>query len=240
MIKLLGLHYSPWTQRARWALDQCGVSYQYAEYLPGVGEPLLRLWTRKWRGPVQVPVLFVDGSVVTGSDAIARYAARVSPRLGDLAACVRWEELADAAACEGRLRVVQRSLASPRVQEESLDGTVPRLLQPAFRWLSRSVMRALANKYVALARDGSMRAALLEARAALRHAPYLLGSFSYADIALASALQMVEPVGLSQVATREAWTWAELAHEFADLLAWRAQLLSETRPGFARHVSLAA
>ncbi|HEX5660343.1 MAG TPA: glutathione S-transferase N-terminal domain-containing protein, partial [Polyangiales bacterium] len=128
MITLLGLHYSPWTVRARWALDHCGIRYRYTEYLPGVGEPLLRLRMRRLRGLVQVPVLFVDGAMVAGSHAIARYAAeRVGGApLGDLTATERWEVLSDAACHEGRLQVIRRSLASPRAQEEGLNGVVPR------------------------------------------------------------------------------------------------------------------
>jgi glutathione S-transferase len=241
MIRLLGLHYSPWTHRARWALDHCGIRYQYSEYLPGVGEPLLRLRMRRLRGLVQVPVLFADGAVVAGSDAIARYAAgRVGGApLGDFAACARWEALSDAAAAEARMQVTSRLLASPRAQEEALDGVVPRPLQPAFRWLSRSVMRSLLAKYGALSRSGAIRELLQAAQAELKHQRYLLGSFSYADIAVASLLQLQDGIASSQPATRAAWT-SEIEHEFPGLVAWRARLLAETNPRLARHVPLAA
>jgi glutathione S-transferase len=242
MIRLLGIRYSPWTQRARWALDHCGLRYQFYDYLPGVGEPMLRLRMRTWRGIVQVPVLFADGAVVADSGAIARYAAGVvgGAPLGDLEAAQRWEALSDAACSEGRLRLLGRSLADPRVLEESLEGSIPRVLQASFRWLSRAVMRVLAAKYGALAREGAMRQALLAARAELTTKPYLLGTFSYADIALASCLQMIEPLTLKGPAMRTAWTWPELASEFADLLRWRQRLLAETNPRLAAHLPLAA
>ncbi|MET0286005.1 MAG: glutathione binding-like protein, partial [Polyangiales bacterium] len=101
-------------------------------------------------------------------------------------------------------------------------------------------MRALGKKYGALANEGAMREVLRAGRAELGRRPYLLGPFSYADIALASCLQMVEPLAIAQPATREVWRWPELAAEFADLLAWRQRLLAETNPRLAAHVALAA
>jgi glutathione S-transferase len=133
------------------------------------------------------------------------------------------------------MRVVRRSLASLEVQEEATAGVIPRPLRKQFRWLARGVMRGLERKYAGLAREGAMREALTRARAELRERPFLLGQFSYADIALASSLEMVEPIVARGPATREAWTWRELADEFADLLAWRRELREH-----ARHQPLAA
>jgi glutathione S-transferase len=242
MITLLGLHYSPWTHRARWALDHCGIRYQYSEFLPGVGEPWLRLRMRRFRGLAQVPVLFADGAVVAGSQAIARYAAGCvgGAPLGDFAACAHWEALSDAAGAEARMQVTSRLLASPRAQEEALDGVVPRALQPAFRWLSRGVMRALQKKYGTLARAGALRELLQAASAQLTNQRHLLGTFSYADIAVASTLQLHEHIAVSQPATRAAWTWPEIERDHPVLVAWRARLLAETNPRLARHVPLAA
>jgi glutathione S-transferase len=241
MITLLGLHYSPWTHRARWALDHCGIRYRYREYLPGVGEPLLRLRLRRVRGLVQVPVLFVDGAAVAGSQAIARYAASCvqGAPLGDFAACERWEVLGDAACAEARVQLIGRLLASSRAQEEALDGVIPRPVQPAFRWLSRGVMRNLLVKYGAMARAGAMREVLLAAQAELQDQRYLLGSFSYADIVVASMLQPHESIARSQPCTREAWTF-DVLREFPGLIAWRARLLAETNPRLAAHAPLAA
>jgi glutathione S-transferase len=234
MIKLIGLNYSPWTQRAKWALEARGISYHYTEYVPGLGEPMLRWRMRNLSGVAQVPVLFADGAVVAGSGAIARFIAPHG-ELGDFARTQAWEELADAATSEARMRVVRRSLASLEVQEEATAGVIPRPLRKQFRWLARGVMRGLERKYAGLAREGAMREALTRARAELRERPFLLGQFSYADIALASSLEMVEPIVARGPATREAWTWRELADEFADLLAWRRELREH-----ARHQPLAA
>src|SRR5262245_44456729 len=39
---LLGAFYSPWTERARWALDHHGIAYRFEEHVPVVGELALR------------------------------------------------------------------------------------------------------------------------------------------------------------------------------------------------------
>ena len=41
-ITLYGVGYSPWTERARWALDHHRIAYRYREHLPMLGEPMLR------------------------------------------------------------------------------------------------------------------------------------------------------------------------------------------------------
>ncbi len=38
--RLIGLHYSPWTEKARWALDRQRVPYAFEEHLPMLGEML--------------------------------------------------------------------------------------------------------------------------------------------------------------------------------------------------------
>jgi glutathione S-transferase len=242
MIKLYGLHYSPFTHRARWSLELCSLPHTYVEYLPNLGEPALRLRMRRWRGPVSVPVLFASGDLVDGSAAIVRFAARSSggDRLGDVAAAAYWEALADRAICEGRGRLVQRLLQSAAAQEEAMDGVVPRPLQPSLRWLARDTMRGLLRKYGPLIVEGSMREALLQARRQLGRGRYLLGSFSYADIALSTCLEMVAPRVQRGPHTREAWTWDVLAREFADVVAWRDALIAAQGPRFLQPRELPA
>ena len=79
-----------------------------------------------------------------------------------------------------------------------------------------------------------MRETLAGLRAALaRTSPYLLGSFSYADIVMAIVLQGVTPVGdrywQLDPATRIAWTRDDLTAEFPDLLAWRDDIYARHR-----------
>jgi glutathione S-transferase len=75
MTELLGLPYSPWTEKARWALDARGVPYEFRHYQPLLGEPALRAKLRRLRGRVSVPVLTDDAGAVVGDSAdIARWA----------------------------------------------------------------------------------------------------------------------------------------------------------------------
>src|SRR5437879_6263959 len=75
MTELLGLPYSPWSEKARWALDARQVPYVSRTYMPIVGEPLLRVKLRQWTGKVTVPVLTADdGLVLRDSADIARWA----------------------------------------------------------------------------------------------------------------------------------------------------------------------
>ena len=67
--------FSPWSEKARWALDVRHVRYDYRRYAPLVGEPALRFKLRKWTGPVTVPVLTDDdGTTFDDSATIARWA----------------------------------------------------------------------------------------------------------------------------------------------------------------------
>ncbi|TNC90555.1 MAG: hypothetical protein CSH49_02400 [Alcanivorax sp.] len=61
--RLIGMPLSVATQRALWALDYAEVAYQFEEYLPQISTPWLRLRTRRWRGPISVPVLLGEGGL---------------------------------------------------------------------------------------------------------------------------------------------------------------------------------
>ena len=68
---LIGESFSPWTQKAHWALEHCGVAHRYEEYVPTLHEPRLRWRMRQWSGPMSVPVLQAHGQWLRGSWAIA-------------------------------------------------------------------------------------------------------------------------------------------------------------------------
>jgi glutathione S-transferase len=81
--------------------------------------------------------------------------------------------------------------------------------------------------------EETLTAGLGELRAALKGKRYLLGQFSYADIAMAMCVQFIKPVDSPVVplgsALRAAWTDAARAVEFADLLRWRDALYEDHR-----------
>jgi glutathione S-transferase len=248
MVELLGLPYSPWTEKARWALDARGVSYTFRVYQPLVGEPALRSKLRRFTGPVSVPVLTTDdGQVIAGSASIARWAdARgKGPSLFPVAheaAVVRYSELSERALEAGRGLSLRRMLDD----DEALAEMVPRPLRRSLGRLAsrlgamgvRRTLRKYGGHRVPVeAQRQALAAALDELRAGLRAAPpatprTLLGGLTYADIAMAQALLFVEPpaagIKLGK-ASRRAFTDPELRASCDDLLRWRDELYQSLR-----------
>ncbi|MFP2960197.1 glutathione S-transferase family protein [Myxococcus sp. 1LA] len=233
-LTLVGEAFSPWTQKARWALEYCGVAFVYQEYIPTLSEPALRWRMRQWSGAVSVPVLLAGPQVVRGSWDIARYAAQQAGdgRLGGFEAIAPWNELGEAALAEARTRVVRRVLADPSALDEASAAVLPRLLCRPLRFVARDAARRLDRKYRHLVVPGSLRRALEQTRAGL-HASggeHLLGRFSYADVTMAVVLEAVAPAARIEPplgpATRRCWSDEVLAGEFADLLQWRARLVA--------------
>jgi glutathione S-transferase len=233
---LIGEAFSPWTRKARWALDYCGVRYRYREYTPLLGEPWLRMKLGQWRGTVSVPVLLVGAGAVRGSFEIARHAARIADdgRLGDFDAIRSWDDISESGLAAARTRVVRAIAGNGDALDESVRG-IPGVLKPVSRALTRSVVNAIDRKYAHLARPDAHPHALLALRKGLQDSGtgFLLESFSYADITMSSLLDAASPapdVPHPGEAHRKCWTNDALALEFADLLEWRDGLRRYTAP----------
>jgi glutathione S-transferase len=241
-LQLYSLFLSPWSERARWVLEHHGLPYRKIEHTPFLGERRLRRVLGNPSGRVTVPVLIADGQVLKDSWEIALYADRVghgAPLIGDAQADVRrWHDLAEHALSAGRSLTIARTLAS----DPALDETVgaPRLLRPLVRPIGRYVLRWFGRKYAleldparAVAVAQPARQALDQLRRELNGADYLLGRFSYADIIAASLLQGVSPVSDRYLrlspGIRGAWTQAEVAASYSDLIAWRDRLYERHR-----------
>lgn len=248
--QLVVLHVSPWSERARWALDHHGLDYQKIPHVPFLGERRLRRLVGPRKKRATVPVLLTPQRVLSETFDIACYAdreGRGTPLIpeGREPEVRKWNELADDAMSAVRAQTVAAMINSPEALDESLPPPVPRWLRSLLRPVTRFSMKWFAKKY-GLRFDqretqlAKLRAALLELRAALaKGSPYLLGSFSYADIVMASALQGVSPVDDRYIrlgpATRLTWTLPELATEFSDLITWRDRLYAQHRkPASAR------
>jgi glutathione S-transferase len=240
--ELLGLPYSPWTERARWALDCRGVAYEKRLYSPLLGEPALRRKVGRWRGIVSVPVLTDDdGYVVADSIEIARWAnARGSgPDLfpAELDADIgRMIALADRGLAAGRALSLIRLLRD----DDGVLEMVPRAMRevPGARAISRAGIKRTLRKYGGLRDEDAARAALAsvldEVRAALGGRKTLLGDqFTFADIAVAQVLAFVEPPAFGLKfgdATRRSFTDDVLRERYRDLVAWRDGLYEAHRP----------
>ncbi len=243
MVRFIALHYSPWSEKARWALDHHRVEYREEEHVPMLGEPLLKLKTRKLRRKVTVPALIDDGYVYMDSFEIARWAERAGkgPTLfpGERLAEVRtWNERSEPVMGAGRPLVVMKTGESDDSLEESIPSFIPAQLRKASLPVARLGVRFLAKKYALdLSAQERFLDTMSESLAALQRAVardrYLLGSFSYADVAMATALQFVRPVSDEYIrlgaATRAAWTQDTLAQRFPELLEWRDEIYGKHR-----------
>ena len=243
-LRLVQLHYSPWSERARWVLDHHGIAYQTVEHVPFLGELRLRRIVGKKAKRATVPVLIDGDAVLTESWDIALYADRVGSgsklvppsQENEIRA---WTDLADQTSSLGRSLVVSSLLASDPALDESLPFPLPSWLRATMRPVTRYGLRWFARKHEltpAAAEDteNRMRPALERLRDAVASSRFLVGGrFSYADIAMASLLQGISPVGSGYIrlgpATRRAWTRPALETAFSELVRWRDNLYLEHR-----------
>lgn len=240
---LVQLSYSPWSERARWALDHHAIAYHTVEHIPFLGELRLRRLVGKTQRRATVPILIDGDRVLTESWDIALYADRTGAgsklipdaRENDIRA---WTDLADQASSQGRALVVSALLASEAALDEGLPFSLPFWLHATMRPVTRFGLRWFARKYelspgAAADYEDKMRPALDRLRDAIERSRYLVGEFSYADIAMATLLQGISPVGSGYIrlgpASRRAWTRPNLEREYADLVRWRDNLYLERR-----------
>ena len=239
---LIGLSYSAWTERAKWALDFHQISYELEEYLPMLGELPLRFRLEKWKGKVGVPVLFYQGGAVEDSLDIALY-AESKKRDKSLFAVgerdvVDFVERLDFYTNILRYRTTQRIQKSFKALEEHVPDIVPDFLKFSGIPLSYVGTSYIISKYkpkdfVEEVSFQKLQRYLVEIRSILTGKPYVFGDFSFADICLATFLQFIYPVSQQYIslgdATRQCWIEEDLYKEFADLLAWRDKLYQEFR-----------
>jgi glutathione S-transferase len=233
--KLIALPYSPWSRKAKWALDHHHIAYRYVTHMPMLGEPLLRLSARKLTGRVTVPLFVTDGARLMDSWDIARWADAhgegeplVPPEHEDEIRA--WNERSEAMLSAGRALLLEKMLASPAALAENVPGPrLGNLLAP----IGALGTRFIASKHgakgnVAAVRE-DMRRELAALDRALEKGDHLVGGrFSYADVAMALATIMLKPPGPGRDhlgdATRECWTQPELVAEFPKVLAWRDRI----------------
>lgn len=248
--ELIGLPYSPWTEKARWALEVRGVPFVFRHYQPILGEPELRLRLRRWTGNVSVPVLVApDGQVHGDSEAIARWAdtqggpPTLFPAMHE-AAIQEAIALSERALAAGRTLSLAATLANDDALREMVPKALRKPLGPLAVGIGRVGVKRTLRKYGATGVDAGAHAAELTAsldalRATIAHAPAgpspktLCGRFTFADIAAAQVLGFVSPplfgIRIGR-ASRASFTRAELLVRYADLITWRDALYAAYRP----------
>lgn len=240
-LDLYGMTFSPYSEKARWALDHHQVEYTWHEHVPMLGEMSLRWRAGSLGKKASVPLAIAGREVLRDSSEIARHAEKAgkgAPLFVDDAACRSWDERGAAALGAGRVLVLVRSLADQQALRDSLPRWMPPALRSMTTPLARSGTRFVLKKYGGSPDDcdaavKSLRESLVALRAALGTRSTLLSDFSYADVSMAAVMQMVSPVGEEFIrlgdARRRAWTEPTLAREFADLVDWRDALYARHR-----------
>lgn len=234
MRTVYGIDYSPWTQRACWALHVRNVPFRFWHYKPTLDEPRMRFRLGRWTGTVSVPILVDDERAIEGSEAIARFAneAGEGPDLfADEAEVARWCALAEPGLEYGRTRTIDALIEDPAAQAEALEAVLPASVAPAFSWVARSIARRTRAKYPAPPRSvlvdflGELEGAVGDGGS------YLVGdAITYADLVAATTLEVVEPGGHCRRGPhqRRYWTDDELASAHRGLFSWRDRLVEET------------
>jgi glutathione S-transferase len=247
MEELVGLPYSPWSEKARWALDLRRVPYRFRTYMPLVGEPLLRVKLRKWTGTVTVPVMTCDdGRVLSDSADIARWAdqrgdgPQLFPREHE-AAVAHFIERSEAGLRAGRALALRRMLEDDEALVEMVPRALRRGLRPVAVRVGRLGIARTLRKYGALdagagEHERVLTGVLDELRDRLARASdtprTLLGRLTFADVAMSQVLAFIAPpaTGLRiGRASRRSFTDERLRARYADLVTWRDELYQRYR-----------
>lgn len=244
MTTLLGEHFSPWTEKARWALDHHGIAYTYREHVPLLGEPLLR-WRAGLRAArASVPLLVTEDGTHGDSYDIARHAERTGRGASLFPAShegviAEWNARSEVALRAARALYLQRFSAHREAQIEAQPAFLPAPVRRATVGLTPLAVAFLRKKYgidaeVRAAAEATLARELEAVRAALDGRPHLVASqLTYADIAMAVTLQFVSPPETRKLVlgpgTRAACVAPSLVRRFADLVAWRDALYAHHR-----------
>jgi glutathione S-transferase len=246
-IKLIAMPISPWSEKARWALDHHQVAHRYVEHVPMLGEPLLRARAKQWKGRVSVPLL-TDGDVrLNDSFAIAQHAEKIGSgtplfAAGFEAETEAWNQTSERALSAGRSLVLPKIAESRGALAENLPPFVPGMLRSTLAPITASAVGFLTRKYAAQESLGDAYGVIAGACASLEEAlggreTLIEGGFTYADIAASVMLMVVRPPDVPEArhirigrATRECWTEPSLVKRFAGLLEWRDRIYARHRP----------
>ena len=235
VVTLVSLRYSPWSERARWVLDHHRIGYRILQHDPFLNELQLRHLAGWPRGRVTVPLMLAGGRRYRTSWDIACYADSVGRGVRLIPdeltpAIVEVDSLAERAMNVSRSLLIDALLADPAALDASWPSWVPAPIASGLRPLARFGTRWFARKYaidvgsIEADRQG-VRALLDELRRRIAGRQFLFDRFTYADVIVATCLQLVKPVSDQhwrlEPAQRRVWTRPELAREYPDLLEWR-------------------
>lgn len=238
-MKLYHLPVSPWSERARWSLYWNGIQHQSTEHLVLIGELSLRSARRTLGQKITAPSMVLDdGSWLTDSWEIARWAdTEAQGRFfrGQHKVIEGLQAHAERFLTLLRPVVLERMVRAPKALEESLPGIFPSALHRPLRLVGALGVRYLLQKYERPTVKEHEIFDLFDCfRKALQDRDTVLeDGFSYGDILIATALQMIKPAPQSLYpigqATRDAWTLHAYCEGASDLLEWRDRVYQAYR-----------
>lgn len=244
MNTLMGMYFSPWTERARWALDHHELPYQYTEYVTLLDQPLLRLKAGKAFGKVSVPLLSTPTQRVNDSFEIAVYADKRSGKdplipSAHLTEIKEWTHSAELALYSARLRATRRIQASAEALADRLPGYTPRFMRKALVPIAYVATEYILRKYRLEEEDGddallrNMDEFFSRANTALSGRAFVFGQFSFADIVIATAMQAITPVDDKYIylglPSRKCMSEPALAEKYTTLIKWRDAVYDKYR-----------
>lgn len=205
-----------------------------------LGEVSLRAARRRFRKKITAPSMVLDdGTWLTDSWQIAAWADNQVGGLffrGEIATVTSLNEASERFLSLLRPVVLERMVSDyPLSLEENLPSLFPRALHRPLRGMGAIGIHYLLKKYEKPTVERAEVEKLLEGfRQSIGGRETVLeAGFSYADILIATALQMIKPVTRKYwsigPATREAWTLAHYEQSAADLLEWRDRLFATYR-----------
>ena len=239
---------SPWSERARWALDLSGVSYDTIVFTPLISNPYARWLSRNVNRKLTIPLAVSnegkEREILQDSLEIAQYSN--TKRLSDrkdlfpedhLPQIIEWHELSENLLNILRVRANPRMKSSRELQLNNLPPIIPKMAKPLFLPLSRHALHYFEKKYPLhpADHDKTLHEGLKKIRSTLSSSTsgYILDQFSFADITVAVIFQAISPGENKFVpienATRECWKDPELTFEYGDLLEWRDTLYKKHR-----------
>lgn len=242
--RLYAIYYSPWSERARWALDYHDIDYRYREHVPFLGERLLRFRAGSNRSgkKATAPLLVLGDERINDSFDIASYADRVGarePLIEDRALAAEWRDRIERGLGAARSCVTGRVLRDSDALRESAMAVSPAVFAGLFRPLARHGAGYIARKYRMDLEDEPanrqvMREVLTSIREALDGREHMAGErLSLVDIMATNLVQCVRPVQVPHMnlppATFACWRSEELERDFADLVNWRDELYARAR-----------
>jgi glutathione S-transferase len=243
MYDLIGMYFSPWTERARWALDYHKLLYRYIEYTTLLGQPLLRLKTGKMFSKVSVPLLITSSQRLNDSFDIAKF-SDVDSRNSSLVPAPHvdeikeWTDSAELALCSARIRATRRISASVEALADRLPGYTPGFLRKALAPMAYVATQYILRKY-RLENDGNeqllrnMDDFFDNAAKALNGRQCVFETFSFADIVIATSLQALVPVADRYIylgaPSRKCMCEPDLATKYSSLVKWRDVVYEQYR-----------